>query len=200
VTSRDKGKLLRFIRHMSDLVSDQNLSEREILQATGEHLRQLVEMDDWLPESFAQPHPEFYRQYLLYGDPFDRFSVVSFVWGPGQRTPIHNHTVWGAIGMLRGAEWGQAYKADGVDGATVAHGLPERLDPGMVAFVSPTIGDVHRVWNAYEDRISISIHVYGGNIGQITRAVFTEGDVAAKTFVSGYSGEVTPNLWVSGAQ
>ena len=30
--------------------------------------------------------------------------MVSFVWGPGQQSPIHNHTVWGLIGVLRGAE------------------------------------------------------------------------------------------------
>ncbi len=32
----------------------------------------------------------------------ERFCVVSFVWGPDQATPIHNHTVWGLVGVLRG--------------------------------------------------------------------------------------------------
>ena len=60
----------------------------------------LIARDDWLPDAYAQPHPEKYRQYLLYGDPLDRFSLVSFVWGPGQRTPVHDHLMWGLIGML----------------------------------------------------------------------------------------------------
>ena len=33
-----------------------------------------------------------------------RFSVVSFVWGPGQKTPVHDHRTWGLVGILRGAE------------------------------------------------------------------------------------------------
>lgn len=194
-----EGRLLQFVRHMHAIVDEPSLPEPEILRRTGQHLRQLVAYDDWLPEAFAQPHPEFYRQYLLYGDPLDRFSVVSFVWGPGQRTPVHNHTVWGAIGMLRGSEWGQAYAVrDGEP--TAPAGAPERLEPGMVAFVSPGIGDVHQVWNAYDDRVSISIHVYGGNIGRIERQVFAAGEPTVKAFVSGYSGDVTPNLWARAPQ
>jgi 3-mercaptopropionate dioxygenase len=189
------GRLLRFVRAMTALISQGTLDEPAILRQTGAHLRELVASDDWLPEAFAQPHPQFYQQYLLYGDPLDRFSVVSFVWGAGQRTPIHNHTVWGAIGMLRGAEFGQAFavEADGQPPRPI--GDKERLDPGMVAFVSPSLGDVHQVWNAYPDRTSISIHVYGGNIGRVHRQVFAPEDGAGKEFVSGYSSDLTPNLW-----
>lgn len=44
------------------------------------------------------------------------------------------------------------------------------------------------------DRVSISIHVYGGNIGGVRRAVYTpEGLV--KPFVSGYSNRHLPNIW-----
>jgi predicted metal-dependent enzyme (double-stranded beta helix superfamily) len=52
--------------------------------------------------------------------------------------------------------------------------------------VSPTIGDVHRVRNAAPDQVSISIHVYGADIGQVQRHVFTE-DGGTKPFVSGYA-------------
>ena len=70
--------------------------------------------DDWLPEEFAAPSPESYRQYLLHCDPLERFSVVSFVWMPGHRTPIHDHTVWGLVGVMRGEEtqlWGAGLPA-----------------------------------------------------------------------------------------
>ena len=52
--------------------------------------------------------------------------------------------------------------------------------------MSPTIGDVHRVWNALADQTSISIHVYGANIGKVGRHVFHD-DGTVKDFVSGYS-------------
>ncbi len=56
--------------------------------------------------------------------------------------------------------------------------------PGQVEAVSPTIGDWHRVSNA-SDGISISIHVYGGNIGTTSRHRLNEtGQII--DFVSGY--------------
>ena len=61
--------------------------------------------------------------------------------------------------------------------------------------MSPTIGDIHLVENALRDRPSISIHVYGGNIGAIARHVFVPETGEVKPFVSGYSNRVLPNLW-----
>jgi len=45
------------------------------------------------------------------------------------------------------------------------------------------------------DQTSISIHVYGGNIGRIQRAVFDPITGVEKRFISGYANSVTPNLW-----
>jgi len=61
--------------------------------------------------------------------------------------------------------------------------------------VSPTVGDIHRVANAFADRVSISIHVYGGNIGAVRRAVYDAETGEEKPFVSGYTNLVVPNLW-----
>jgi predicted metal-dependent enzyme (double-stranded beta helix superfamily) len=161
-------------------------------------LRRLVARDDWLPDAFAQPSPERYRQFLLHADSTERFSVVSFVWGPGQATPIHDHTVWGLIGMLRGAEISQGYAAD-PRGRWLPAGEAVRLEPGDIEAVSPTVGDIHRVRNVYEDRVSISIHVYGANIGAVRRHTYpAEG--GRKPFVSGYSNDVLPNLWDRSAE
>jgi predicted metal-dependent enzyme (double-stranded beta helix superfamily) len=152
-------------------------------------LADLVAVDDWLPEAYAEPDPRYYQQYLLYCDPLERFSMVSFVWGPGQSTPIHDHGVWGLIGMLRGAELSHDW-----DPASRRRTGTTRLEPSMVAAVSPAIGDVHQVENAYADRASISIHVYGANIGAVARHVYREnGEVVP--FVSGYVNAALPNLW-----
>ncbi|HCL3537404.1 TPA: 3-mercaptopropionate dioxygenase, partial [Pseudomonas aeruginosa] len=122
-----------------------------------------------------------------------RFSVVSFVWGPGQITPVHDHRVWGLIGMLRGAEYSQPYAFD-AGGRPHPSGARRRLEPGEVEALSPRIGDVHQVSNAFSDRTSISIHVYGANIGAVRRAVFSaEGE--EKPFISGYSNSRLPNIW-----
>jgi predicted metal-dependent enzyme (double-stranded beta helix superfamily) len=46
---------------------------------------------------------------------------------------------------------------------------------------------VHRVSNAYDDRVSVSIHAYGANIGSVRRHVYDLETGAVKEFVSGYA-------------
>ena len=177
-------RLLHFVTQLDDLLRRTD-NEAMILERGQVLLSQLLSQDDWLPDEFAQPNPERYQQYLLYADPKDRFSVVSFVWGPGQSTPIHDHTVWGLVGVLRGAELTQPFAQD-AQGRWLPSGAQQRIGAAQVEAVSPRIGDVHRVWNALSDQPSISIHVYGGNIGKIRRHVFLE-DGTVKEFISGYS-------------
>jgi predicted metal-dependent enzyme (double-stranded beta helix superfamily) len=175
-------RLRHFIDGLERLL-DQD--EQHIVSQGSALLRELVAHDDWLPQQAALPDAQYYRQYLLYRDPAARFSVVSFVWGPGQSTPIHDHTVWGLIGLLRGAEISQDYHRR-ADGRLERAGAPQRLETGTVTAVSPALGDIHQVFNAYDDRISIGIHVYGADIGAVDRSVFTvEG--AVKPFRSGYA-------------
>jgi 3-mercaptopropionate dioxygenase len=185
-------RLRRFLCDLTRLC-DAGAQENAIREHGGASLQALVAHDDWLMPEFAEPDPASYRQYLLYCDPLERFSVVSFVWGPGQRTPVHDHTVWGLIGILRGAEISRNYTVD-----PLGHLIPAgevRLVPGAVTAVSPQIGDIHQVENALGDRPSISIHVYGANIGAIARHVFVPDSGERKPFVSGYTNRTLPNLW-----
>jgi len=186
------GKLLTFIKSLNQLINE--LATEEIIFVKGKQLlEQLIQNDDWLPEELCKPHPEHYQQYLLYADPLDRFSVVSFVWGPGQKTPIHNHTVWGMVGQLRGQEKETQYHLQ-KDGSYQA-GEESIFLPGQVARVSPSTHDIHVVANNLSDKPSISIHVYGGNIGRIQRAVFHPETGLEKPFISGYANAFVPNLW-----
>ena len=187
------SRLLDTVAALTRLVESPAAAEEAVLKSASEIMASLVAKDDWLPDALARPHPDYYTQYLLYGDPLERFSLVSFVWGPGQKTPIHDHTVWGVIAMLRGAELEQHYRR--TDGGVVPTGAQSRLNPGEVARVSPRIGDIHRVSNAHEDKVSISIHLYGGNIGRVRRSVYDAQTGEPKGFVSGYSNDMTPNLW-----
>lgn len=184
--------LREFVVALTELV-ESGADEPRILQEGRELVGKLVAKDDWLPDAFAQPHPQYYQQYLLYADPRERFSVVSFVWGPGQKTPLHDHTVWGIVGVLRGQERERSFVERAGGGYEETHvGV---LGAGGVTAVSPTIGDVHIVENALADEVSISVHVYGGNIGRVSRHVFDPATGAPKEFVSGYASPVVPNLW-----
>jgi 3-mercaptopropionate dioxygenase len=185
-------RLRDFVIAFAKLVESAS-GEPDILREGSRLLKELVGVDDWLPERYAQSSPTGYQQYLLHSDSLERFSVVSFVWGPGQKSPIHDHTVWGVVGVLRGAEFEQSYSRT-AEGRFVEQGAPVRMEQGEVAAVSPEIGDFHRVSNALEDRPSVSVHVYGANIGALQRSMY-ELDGTSRTFVSGYSNADLPNFW-----
>lgn len=186
------ARLRGFVTSLAELV-EATRDEAEVLETGAKLLARLVAHDDWLPDAFTRPSPARYQQYLLHCDSRERFSVVAFVWGPGQGTPIHDHRVWGLIGMLRGRESSERYDR-APDGSLARAGEPITLLPGQVEAVSPRIGDIHRVWNANGDEPSISIHVYGGNIGAVERATYAH-DGTPKRFISGYASDVVPNLW-----
>ncbi|WPP01857.1 cysteine dioxygenase [Pseudomonas sp. HR96] len=189
---RHPERLRAFIGALAELL-DSEPREGDKLRRGGQLLGQLVSHDDWLPDEYAQPDPERYQQFLLHADSRQRFSIVSFVWGPGQQTPIHDHRVWGLIGMLRGAEHSQGYRRTPA-GPLVPDGPRIRLEPGHVEALSPTAGDIHQVSNAFDDQVSVSIHVYGANIGAVHRAVY-QPDGSEKLFISGYSNRTLPNIW-----
>ena len=185
------SRLRDFVQALTAEVGRDASDEPRLLEVTSHLLGDLVLHDDWLPQEFAEPHPDRYQQYLLHCDPLERFSVTSFVWGPGQVTPIHNHTVWGVIGVLRGSESSEAFRLD--DGQMVSSGR-RVYGAGQIDRISPTIGDIHRVANELPDGPSVSIHVYGANIGAVQRSRF---DLSGRStpFVSGYSNDFVPNLW-----
>lgn len=183
-----------FLAEMTRLVSAPPHAEDPFINRAKTALNHLVARDDWLPEPFAAADSEHYRQYLLFCDPLARFSVVSFVWGPGQATPIHDHTVWGLVGMLRGREGSQRFTWN-AEPATLTGGEIIYLEPGEVEILLPSRGDIHRVWNDVENEPSISVHVYGGDIGAIRRHTYTPGEAHPRDFVSGYSNTVLPNCF-----
>ena len=127
------------------------------------------------------------------GDPFERFCVVSFVWAPGAVTPVHDHQMWGMVGMLRGSETSLHFAPDPATGA-LTPGLLNELKPGDVELLLPAEGDIHQVTNALTDQGSISIHVYGANIGAVERATYNLAGTP-KRFISGYANETLPNIW-----
>ncbi|WP_174292308.1 cysteine dioxygenase [Sphingomonas bacterium] len=186
------ARLRRFVADVAGLF-DAGHDDAALVEQAAPLVSALVAVDDWLPPAYAVPDPERYRQYLLHCDGAERFSVVSFVWGPGQATPIHDHRVWGVVGVLRGAELVDSFVRN-IDGTLRAQGEPQRLERGAIDRFGPALGDIHRVANAHDDRVSISIHLYGANIGAVERATY-DGAGRPKRFISGYANAELPNLW-----
>ena len=182
------ARLRSFIRDMTRLADRHGEDEQRMLDEGEKLLRGLIAQDDWLPEELSRSSPESYRQYLLHCDPMERFSVVSFVWTPGQRTPIHDHTVWGLVGVMRGEETCEEYSHD------IKPTGRHPVHRGQVDRVSPRIGDVHVVANEGSE-VAVSIHVYGANIGAVRRHTYDPASGARRDFVSGYANASIPNLW-----
>jgi len=183
--------LRRFVTDFAALL-DSRPDDAQLLDRGSALLQRLVAGDDWLPEDYAVPDPSRYQQYLLHCDSSERFSVVSFVWAPGQTTPVHDHTVWGIVGVLRGEELVEHFSR-AADGALT--GTPAtRLIAGQVESFAPATGDIHKVSNGLVDAPSISIHVYGGNIGAVKRHTYG-ADGTSSPFVSGYANRALPNIW-----
>ncbi len=188
----DIAPLRDFVRSMTAL-ADAGADEARFLREAPDLLRKLILADDWLPADYAAP-TDTYRQLLLHCDPLERFSVVCFVWGPGQKTPIHNHTVWGMVGVHQGAEISTEMLPD-PQGGKMRPGKVDRAKRGDVVVLSSGNYDIHRVENAVEGATSISIHVYGANIGAVKRAIFNSETSTPEYFISGYDNPSVPNLW-----
>ena len=182
------SRFRQFVQDMTRAVERHGAEEPRMLDEGERLLRELIGHDDWLPEAYAAPSPESYRQYLLYCDPLERFSVVSFVWMPGHRTPIHDHTVWGLVGVMRGVEMCEEYSQ------SIKKINTHEAKPGEIDRVSPSIGDIHVVSNA-GPQTAVSIHVYGANIGAVKRHTYDAATGRPKEFISGYHNTAVPNLW-----
>ncbi|MCR6671295.1 hypothetical protein [Devosia ginsengisoli] len=128
--------LKRFVEQATKAVSEMT-AEDMLLQELESAMADLVSNDDWLPEQFGRAHERYYRRYLLHCDPLERFSVVSLVWGAGQGMSVHNHTVWGVVGMLRGAEINTGFEQTA--GGSLVPLEERRLETGEVARHSPDL-------------------------------------------------------------
>jgi 3-mercaptopropionate dioxygenase len=146
-------------------------------------LRSLVADHDWLNEKCRRAIPsKAYAQYLLYRPADCAFSIVSFVWHPGQGSPIHDHCTWGVIGQYEGEEEEIRFRVtdNGLEpiGVVIAR-------PGDVSHVYPPSRDIHQIVNR-STRPAISIHIYGGDIGSQRRHTYDPNTAAIQEFISGY--------------
>lgn len=181
-----------FVTAFAQLLSSTD-EQSAILRHGSALLTSLVERPDWLPHEYAQADHANLSQYLLYCDSTERFSVVSSVLAPRQKTPIHDHHVWHLVGVLHGQKELRPFERE-------RHGLLRLaregliLSAGDVCAFRPDTGDLHQVANGRDDAPSISIHVYGGNMEGIRRTAYSESG-QGRPFVSEYSNDRLPNIW-----
>ncbi|GAB3506858.1 putative metal-dependent enzyme (double-stranded beta helix superfamily) [Amycolatopsis cihanbeyliensis] len=152
--------MTEFVARLSGLF-DRIDDPHDRARAAAGALSGLLDADGVLAPEHTEPDPLRYRQHLVHVDGRRRFSVVSLVWLPGQRTPVHSHACWCVVGVVTGREAETRYRLDPT-GRVEPAGTAVNL-PGDVCWLVPPERDIHRVCND-GDRPAVSLHVYGTDI------------------------------------
>lgn len=170
-----------------DVVVRSTDDEHEITARVAERLSALLAGGFRLPPEVTRASAERPVTYPLYIAPDGGWSMASVVWEVGQRTNVHSHETWGAVGIYAGVELETRYlKPVGstAEGPLTPAG-EARWSAGQVTVCCTTDDDVHSV-AAVGSEPTIGIHVYGGNIATIRRRSYDPVTGDATWFVSGW--------------
>ena len=138
----------------------------ECAEHVATHLKELLKHPDFLEEQYTRVGEDEPKAHLMYVAPEKNFSVVSFVWKPGQQTCIHDHVCWCVVGVLKGQEEEAGFKLLKNQDETWLYPTGRHsIEPGHVCKLVPPDEDIHQVSNSGND-VAISIHVYGTDIGE----------------------------------
>jgi predicted metal-dependent enzyme (double-stranded beta helix superfamily) len=138
-------------------------------------MHKLVTSEDlsWVKDEYRKPPvgktgvAAGYGQYCLYRRGRE-LSIIAFCWGPGKGTPVHDHLSWGVLGFIDGSEKETRYRRVD-DGSNKEFARLEEIGvfytrKGQTSHLVTPQRDIHKVENP-GDRPSVSIHVYGCDMG-----------------------------------
>jgi predicted metal-dependent enzyme (double-stranded beta helix superfamily) len=169
-----RTKLPQLVGDIREIVAKE-LDSAQTSAAVAEVLGPYLDSADLLTEADRAASEEHYQQHVLHVEPDGSFSIVSLVWLPGQRTPIHDHVSWCVVGVYEGEEAEVRYRLDGTgeDRHLVATGTGINPHGSTCGFAPP--GDLHEVANAGNSK-AISIHVYGADIRRLGSSIRRQYD------------------------
>jgi 3-mercaptopropionate dioxygenase len=186
MTTATVPQLAAFAGRVSDLI-DEGLDERALTAAVRDELAATLAAGLELPPDLTRPDPDRYVMYPLHVDPAGRFSIASAVWNVGQGTPVHGHETWGVVGIHSGVEVETRYvKPTQPDVPLVVEGTDE-WTAGQVTVCCTTDDDVHQVRCGGDEPV-VGIHVYGADIGTLSRRSYDPETGAVHWFVSSWAG------------
>ncbi|MBT8085023.1 MAG: cysteine dioxygenase family protein [Woeseia sp.] len=153
------------IRLVDDAVSRDSVSET--VEAIKGSLCKLIRSSQIeLPAEFTEPVDGHYARRLLHINDDLGYSIVVMTWGPGQKTPIHDHSgMWCVEGVWGGSIDVQQYEL------TEEKAGHFRFEPrnsyeagvGSAGCLIPPY-EYHSISNACGDRPAVSLHIYGGEM------------------------------------
>jgi len=118
-----------------------------------------------LPARFHRVRPDGYARRLLHRNDDLGYTAVVMTWGPGQRTPLHDHAgIWCVEGVVSGQmdvtqfdlveQFDEAYRFEAKGCVHASVGSAGCLIPPF---------EYHILANALETP-SVTLHVYGGEM------------------------------------
>ncbi len=199
------GELL-ICRALSDLSLEVFLRETENVvrsfSAESDILRKFKPLLGRLLENQSSPLAGFksrkdkFATNLVYMPKDEVFSVNGVVWLPGQTTPIHDHLTWALVGLYDGEERESIYRRtdDGLNPKVAqVQKVSEKINKKGHITVLGKAG-IHRIDNI-SDKSSMSMHVYGIDIGNTERHTYDPVTREIGTFVSGYCNVLRDTDW-----
>jgi predicted metal-dependent enzyme (double-stranded beta helix superfamily) len=120
-----------------------------------------------LDERFFVPKPDAYARRLLHRDTTRGYSAVVMTWGPGQGTQLHDHAgIWCVEGTIAGEmevlQYEISERADPDRFRFAPRGRVRALPGASGALIPPF--EYHVLRNALADRVSVTLHIYGGEM------------------------------------
>lgn len=167
-----------------------------------EELTELIESFVLNPEDWKRfvhyDKCRYTRNLIAYGKD-QRFGLMILAWGPGQRSPIHDHNGSHCImRVLEGSltetlyainDTGSSTESDSSISAAENEYVKKRerkLDLNQTAYIHDTIG-WHRITNASASKPAVSLHLYAPPIEHCKTYCEVEGRVRAQASCPYYS-------------
>ncbi|KRB04470.1 cysteine dioxygenase family protein [Lysobacter sp. Root690] len=115
-----------------------------------------------LPDCVFDPIQDHYARRELYRSPELGYSVVAMTWGPGQGTPMHDHSgLWCVEGVWDGELEITQFELLEREGENfrfrAAGGM--HAGPGSAGSLIPP-HEYHTIRNASNDAVAVSLHIY----------------------------------------
>jgi len=119
-----------------------------------------------LPSEYTQPVEGHYARRLLHKDEERDYSIVVMTWGPGQKTPVHDHAgMWCVEGVWGGSIDVQQYEL--VERRNGHYRFEPRnsylAGVGSAGCLIPPY-EYHAISNACDETPAVSLHIYGGEM------------------------------------
>jgi predicted metal-dependent enzyme (double-stranded beta helix superfamily) len=147
--------------------------------------RLIKDHDVQLPACVHEPITDHYARRELYRSPTHGYSVVAMTWGPGQGTPLHDHSgLWCVEGVWDGeleiVQYDLLENEGGRFRFRAAGGI--HAGPGSAGSLIPP-HEYHTIRNASEDAIAISLHIYKAEMACCAKFVPERPDAGDEWFV-----------------